>query len=148
MMGVWLLLIAILCVAFFGLKYYKRSSYLEWLQEKVRATEQDAEHVESTRSLLKEILRLNSASSDFFKDLIHLYNTLPREMYLTDLTLSKDRLLDMRGRSDKMTSVFDFVNQLKSRPTFQEVETRQLTKRIADNKEVVDFEIHCRLSTG
>ncbi len=147
-MGVLILLIVLAGIGFFGWKYYLQQSYSDWLDQNIHATDPDAQQVESTRLLIKEIVRLNSFTSGFFEDLLHIIGALPREMYLTELNLGKERTVDMRGRSDKMTSVFDFVNQLKSRPTFLEVETKQLTKRIVQNKEVVDFEIHCRLSAN
>ncbi|MBF0253548.1 MAG: pilus assembly protein PilM [Candidatus Omnitrophica bacterium] len=134
--SIFIILMGIFISAFFG-----KRQYAEWLRERVRTTEAETQAVGRTRSFIKQIMDLNDATADEFRELLYLHRVLPHEIYLTEVALSANRIFTIRGRASEMTQVFSLVNELEQSKLFREVKTQHLTKRIVKDKEFVDFEI-------
>lgn len=143
--GVLALSIFLVVSGIFGAMYYRKIQYLKWLDTKYAATQDTAGQVRAMKKRVKDVLEMHDTSLRIFDEIIHVHRVIPKEIYLTEVNISKDDRFQMQGRAESMTSVFDFVNSVKSSALFKDVETKRINKRIVDNKEVVDFEIDSRL---
>ncbi|MBI4432252.1 MAG: pilus assembly protein PilM [Candidatus Omnitrophica bacterium] len=146
--GILALSIFLVVSGIFATKVYRKTQYLKWLENRVASTQDTANQVESMKKRIKDGLALHDAGMRFFDEIIHVHRILPKEIYLTEISVARDERLQIQGRAETMTSVFDFVNNLKSNALFREVETKRINKRMVDNKEIVDFEIESRLADG
>ena len=144
--GILALSILLMATSLFIQNYYRQQTYVKWLEGKLSATRDPSEEVTSARRAIQQVIGLHEANLLFLEALVRLHEVVPKEIYFTELNLTKDHRFQIQGRAESMTSVFDFVNTLKSLSLFQGIETKRLTKRISDNKEVVDFEIDSVLS--
>ncbi len=139
--GILSLSIFLIVLASFAAKFYQKQSYLKMLEEKARGTSQPAELVAKKKQRINEILKIHDSSIRFFDEFLHVVRAVPDDIYITEMNLTKENHFLLQGRSSSMTSVFNFVNELKANKEFKNVESKRLTKRIVENKEVVDFEI-------
>lgn len=144
--GVLSLSIFLVVIAIFVSRYYDKLAYLQWLKQQAAVTAPSALEVQQNRSHVREILTIHYGNARLFDVFGHLAHIMPHEIYLTDLNLNKEDELLIQGRSDSMTGALELVNQLKADKNFQDVEAKRLTKRIVDNKEIVDFEISSHLA--
>ena len=72
--------------------------------------------------------------------------TLP-EIKWVSLTYTAGEALVLKGTSDKLPKVYEFVAALERLPDFEEVEARRVARRTVDDRDVTDFEIRCSLAT-
>jgi Tfp pilus assembly protein PilN len=128
---------------------YFKKQYLEQLQREVRRTQEGAGEVESLRKkikILKEAARLQNSSLEI---LSVLHKTLPSEIYLKAVTFQEGSQVTLKGVSQRMSAVFEYVAILEKLPNFRQVKTRHVTKSgDKGGNEEADFEITCPLRRG
>lgn len=125
--------------------FYAQQKALRNLQTQMTAVEGESVVVQERRQRIKDIINLSEDSDHLFNELAQIYRVAPKEIYITELSVNEERRLVIQGRSDSMTGIFDFVNALKANSLFHDLDTQRMTKRIINNKEVVDFQIDAKL---
>jgi len=71
----------------------------------------------------------------------------PPEIRWSALTYARGETLVLRGTSEKLPKVYEFVASLSATPLFAEVTARRVAKRTVEDRDVSDFEISCTLTT-
>ena len=71
----------------------------------------------------------------------------PSEIYLHGITFQEDSHVILKGVSQKMSTVFEFLSILEKQPNFHHVKTKNVTKSGSRGKKrVINFEITCPLT--
>lgn len=78
--------------------------------------------------------------------LYEIHRVISPEIHLASLSFHGQNSLSVIGVSNMMSEVFKFNSQLEESEYFQNVQIKYTTKRIADNKELTEFELLCSLA--
>ena len=114
MTGILSLSLFLVAISFFAQNYYRKQAYLKWLEDKLSVTQKSSEEVTSARRAIQEVIGLHESNLRLLEALVRLHEMVPKGIYFTEINLTKDNRFQIQGRAESMTSVFDFVNSLKS----------------------------------
>ena len=64
---------------------------------------------------------------------------LPQEMYLSEISLTDDGHVSIKGTSKLMSTVFSFVTELENSPRFKNVTSDYTKSRKENDQDVSDF---------
>ena len=59
------------------------------------------------------------------------------------LTYTQNEQVVLKGASEALPKIYEFVASLDSLPLFGQVEAKRVAKRKSDERDVTDFEISC-----
>ncbi|NQU74320.1 MAG: pilus assembly protein PilM [Candidatus Omnitrophica bacterium] len=93
-------------------------------------------------ALIREHLNMKGSSVDVIREV---YKIVPQAVSVSVLDFELGRSLTIRGVSSDLSSVFKFSSNLGKSDYFEECQIKYAQKRIVKTKEVVDFELSCRL---
>jgi Tfp pilus assembly PilM family ATPase len=125
----------------------KEQRYYTALRGLYEQTEARALHVEQALielGLVRERLRLRGHLLEAVDTLTQLS---PSEIRWTSLTFNPVEGTVLKGTSDALPTIYEFVDSLSNAPVFGRVEARRVIKRSVEGKEVSDFEIACQPPT-
>ena len=129
-------------VSLLALMYiHNKNDYLAQIKGKVSLIQKDSDEVDKMRQSLNLIRERLSASGDSLVMLNELYRVLPKEVYLTGLSIERKKQITIRGRASAMSDVFRFVTALENSPSFQNVKNNYATAKKENEVEFTDFEI-------
>jgi len=142
-------LIGFIFVAGLGIsleKIYAKSQYLNWLNVQSHKTQIESREVGTTLAkvnIIKDYLNTEDSALDI---LYEVHRLVPAQIYLTSTIFDrKNRKFSLRGTSNTMSEVFDFVKILEDSDCFENVKTKYTTKRKLEGKELTDFELICQI---
>jgi len=135
------------CGIFFSKIYFKGV-----LLDKLKS-----EYVEKRRAVI--ILDRTAQKTRIIKDYINsrmvglnvlneLYHLVPNEIYLQSILLEENGTINIRGVSESMSRVFNFVSSLEDSLVFKGVKTKSTTAKKDRGKDVAAFEIAFRLESA
>jgi Tfp pilus assembly PilM family ATPase len=129
---------------FFG-RLYNKERYLAQLENRLSDIHDKAamlqDMVQET-ALIKDRMSTKGFALEF---LYEIHRAVLPEMHLSAVIFDgKDNLI-LRGDSDVMTEIFNFVNNLEESEYFNNVQARNTTQRKEKDRELVSFEILCPL---
>jgi Tfp pilus assembly PilM family ATPase len=137
-----LLLGFIMIVSLIGLeKIYKKSTYLGELKKQYSEIHKDSTSVERLVSKMKLAADINSGQGflDIFREINEI---VPNNITLTAIQYNdKEKSVTLRGLSEEMSAVFQFLTTLESAPHLEQVKTRNVAKRKVADKDMADFEM-------
>jgi len=148
MAGVLILVLLLFTTVMFFSKIYFRSDYLTSLQ---------SEYAEKHRAVvaLDSVAQKNRVLKDFVNSrmvtlevLRTLYQLIPEEIYLENISVEDDGTINIRGVSESMSRVFNFVTALEESDLFKNVKTKSTTAKKDRGKDAAAFEIGFRLSSA
>ena len=79
---------------------------------------------------------------------LSLKSVIPDEAYLVNLVFKKDKSVDIRGVAISHSGVSQVVVNLENSPFFENIKRKFSRANRIGGKELVEFEIHCLLTTG
>lgn len=142
-----LVLIMMISMIFFE-KLYKKSSSLSGLEKQYQVIARDADEVERMVAKMKLVQEISTRSS-FLDALYEINEVIPRNITLTGMQFNhKDKAVAIKGVSEEMSAVFQFLSTLEATPEFEQVKTRNVTKKKVDNKDMAEFEMTATISQG
>ena len=137
--AIFVIVILVLTVSVFLAKIYFRKQYLKEITSSFVSKQKEAADLdvisEQTR-MVKDFRQKRKAAG---RVLDEFQNILPVDMYLSEITLTKDEHVSIKGTSKLMSSVFSFVTQLENSPCFKTVVSDYTKSRKENEKEVSDF---------
>lgn len=144
-----LVMTVVLLVSFylFGEIYFK-SLVVGKLDEVNASTFEEARYLEriSTKSrAVRNLLEGRGKGLYVFNKIVELFG---EEIYLREFTYDLEGNLAIKGTSDSMSRVFDFVKILEESTYFESVKTNETQSRREGKKEVADFDITGKLKEG
>jgi len=77
-----------------------------------------------------------------------LYQLIPQEIYLENVLIDEDGTITIRGVSESMSRVFNFVTALEESDLFKGVKTKSTTAKKDRGKDAAAFEIGFRLESA
>jgi Tfp pilus assembly protein PilN len=89
---------------------------------------------------LKKVFALNF--------IYEIHSVVSPEIYLTAINYDGGGEIILRGVSNAMSQVFEFLNALEKSKYFQDVKTKFVTTRNVNGKDLTEFEIVCPLEAG
>lgn len=126
---------------------YFKKQYLEQLDGEISRTQQAASGVEALRKKLQIISaaeRLENSSLDI---LSVLHRTTPPEVSIRAIAFDEKSHVVLKGVTQKMSTVFEFVSTLEHLPNFHQVKAKHATRSGSkDGSDEIEFEITCPLT--
>ncbi|MDP8213349.1 MAG: pilus assembly protein PilM [Candidatus Zapsychrus exili] len=142
----FVVLILIACVL--GLKIYFQNSFLNKIKDELRANRQEVMALEQ-RSLETRIIKSYLASRMIGLDVVNeLYLNVPNEMYLTNISMNEDGVINIQGISDIASLVFNLGTTLKESELFKSADIKSMTAKKDRNKDTHAFEIELKLESA
>ena len=145
LMGIFFMLILVAISGVFLGRMYNKEHYLGQL--KLRLSQ-----IQSKTKVLNNMIRVMETIKDriYTRGLVlnliyEVHLAISPEMHLVSMSFDGKETLILRGESNVMSEVFNFVTKLEESGYFQNVKAKYATKRMVENREVTDFEISCPL---
>ncbi len=129
-------------------RFYKKTSYLNNLKKMYISIKGESEGIERTVAKMKiaqEQMSANGSFLDVFRDI---QIVLPPTISLTSFEYqAKDKTVVIRGISEEMSTIFQFLSTLEATPYLEFVKTRNVSKRKVEEKELAEFEMIANIET-
>ncbi len=146
--GIFIFILVILFCSIFFIKLYFKSASLNNIKKANEPKRKEAQ-------LLEEVTARTGLVKDYFKRrlgslnvLNELFNLIPEEIYLENVTLESDGKIIIQGISESMSQVFTLVGVLEDSALFKGVKTTSTTAKKERGKDVAAFEITFRLESA
>src|SRR5438094_9596005 len=126
---------------------YFKKQYLEQLDGEIARTQQAASDVEALKKRLKIIREAERRENSSLEILSVLHRSTPPEISLKSIAFDEDSHVVLKGVTQKMSTVFEFVSTLEKLPNFHQVKAKHATRSGSkDGSEEIEFEITCPLA--
>ncbi|MCM8800548.1 MAG: pilus assembly protein PilM [Candidatus Omnitrophica bacterium] len=145
-----ILSLAVFVLIFFILitKIYFKGAYLSKLNLRYQQLEDEAKKLQGDFAKISLIRNYLANRGYSLEVLMEIYNLLPLELQLDDLRFDLQGRFNLKGTSEKMSSVYSFVDAMEKSRYFKAVKLKYTTKRKEGSKDLTDFEISCLLEKG
>jgi Tfp pilus assembly PilM family ATPase/Tfp pilus assembly protein PilN len=124
-----------------------KKQYLQQLDREIERTQQaagDVDVVKRRLKIIKQIERLENSSLDI---LSVLHRTTPPQIHLKAIAFDEGGQLVLKGATQKMSTVFEFVSMLEKLSNFHDVKAKHATRSAGkEGVDEVEFEITCPLA--
>src|SRR5439155_7627167 len=100
---------------------YFKKQYLEQLDGEIARTQQTANDVEALKKRLKIIREAERRENSSLEILSVLHRSTPPEISLKSIAFDEDSHVVLKGVTQKMSTVFEFVSTLEKLPNFHQV---------------------------
>lgn len=126
---------------------YFKKQYLEQLEGEISRTQQAANDVEALKKRLKIIREAERRENSSLEILSVLHRSTPPEIYLKAIAFEEQSHVVLKGMTQKMSTVFEFVSTLEKLPNFRQVKAKHATRSGSkDGSDEIEFEITCPLA--
>lgn len=139
-----MILLAIVC-AFLVSHLYFQSSRAEQLKNRYEPIRKEAQVIEEAYSHIQAVKQHLASRGQSIETLTELYDVVPSDLYLTDIRFEAGGKFTVKGTSYTKPSIFSLVDKLEDSDLFRNVQTKYITGRTEDKREVSDFEIQAAL---
>lgn len=146
-MGILIVSILTALTALVSQHVYFKKQYLEQLDAEISRTQQAASDVEALKKRLRIIREAERPENSSLEILAVLHKNTPPEIYLKAIAFEEGSHVVLKGVSQKMSTVFEFVSTLEKLPNFHQVKAKHATRSGSkEGSDEIDFEINCPLS--
>jgi Tfp pilus assembly protein PilN len=126
---------------------YVKKQYLDQLDQEIARTQQVATEVEAVKKRLKVIREIERLENSSLEILSVLHRSTPPQIHLKAVAFEEGTQVVLKGATQNMSTVFEFVSTLEKLPNFHQVKARHATRGAGkDGVDEVDFEIVCPLA--
>lgn len=139
------MVIAALLLGVFISKVYLQKSYISALDKNFAAKNQEAERLMAISEQTALIRQFEGKKGVALGALTQLETSLPKEMYLNELSVDAEGKVAMKGTSELMSRVFSFVTEFENNPAFKNVKNDYAKSRKVDGKDMTDFGLSANL---
>jgi|GEM_PF-4308133 len=137
--GVFVLIMFGLVVSTFLVKIYFRSGYLREMTANFEIKQREARELDALSEQTRQVREFTSKKRFGIRVLDELETLLPKEMYLSEIALTDDGKIQIKGTSELMSTVFSFVTEMENNPHFKTVTSDYTRSRKEGDKDVCDF---------
>lgn len=135
-----LICLCLVC-AIFASQIYFRKAQANLLARRFAPMRQEAITLEETYARVTTIRNQLAQRGKAIESLSELYQLLPTEVYLRDVKFDDGDTISLKGTSISRPPIFTLVGQLEDSPAFYHVQTKFVSGRTEEGKELSDFEI-------
>jgi len=126
---------------------YFKKQYLEQLDGEIARTQPAADDVDALKKKLKMIRAAERIENSSLEVLSVLHRSTPPEIYLKSIAFEEQSHVVLKGMTQKMSAVFEFVSTLEKLPNFRQVKAKNATRSGSkDGSDEIEFEITCPLA--
>jgi Tfp pilus assembly protein PilN len=126
---------------------YFKKQYLEQLDGEIARTQPAANDVDALKKKLKMIRAAERIENSSLEVLSVLHRSTPPEIYLKSIAFEEQSHVVLKGMTQKMSTVFEFVSTLEKLPNFRQVKAKNATRSASkDGSDEIEFEITCPLA--
>lgn len=143
--GMLSMVIAVLFLGVFVSKVYLKTAYMQALDKNFAAKNQEAERLMALSEQNRLIREFEARKGSSLRALTQLETSLPREMYLNELSVDAEGKVALKGTSELMSRVFSFVTEFENNPAFKNVKNDYAKSRKVDGKDMTDFGLSANL---
>lgn len=144
-MGIFLVFILIAASGIFLGRMYNKERYSGQLKNQLRQIQAKTQKLNNMMGVIEKARARIRTRSTSLNLIYEAHRLISPEIHLVSLSFNGKDSLVLRGTSNVMSEVFDFVNRLEESEYFQNVKTKYATKHKVEDKELTDFEIFCPL---
>lgn len=126
-----------------GLSLQFKQSYLEQLHAKIASLQQETSKVEKMRHDINMVRQRLDAKHSLVTLISEIVKLTPSDIFYTDLQISEQGALSLKGQAPAMSAIFLFVKKLEDSPVFMNVQAVRTTTRREGDTESCEFEITC-----
>lgn len=145
MAGIVFVVLFFIIMGIFLSKIYFRKSYLAEIHKNFELRQKEADELVGISEDSRAIRDFEAKKGTALTVLNELQTILPAEMYLSEMSLSPENKLSIKGTSDLMSAVFAFVTQFENHPLFKSVNPDYTKSRKENDRDVSDFGISAEL---
>lgn len=131
-----------------ALRFYQKAAALKNIKISIKKISPVTKKLEAKFKRLELMQSHMDASKKPLVFLYELHRVIPQNVLLNYLSFDRKGIIILQGTTSAMSDVFNFVNKLEKSSKFKDVETNYVSKRQLKDRETVDFQITCRLSSG
>lgn len=139
------MVVAVLLLATFGAKVYFKTAYGRALDRNFAEKNKEAERLMTMVEQNRVIADFEAKKGSTLKALTQLEESLPREMYLNELSVDPEGKVAMKGTSELMSRVFSFVTEFENNPAFKNVKNDYAKSRKVEGRDMTDFGLSANL---
>lgn len=137
--AILILIILGFIVSVFLAKIYFRNHYLGEISKNFELKQKEADELDVISEETRVVKQFRQRRTVAAKVLDEFQNALPPDMYLSEISMTADSHVSIKGTSRLMSTVFSFVTQLENNPRFKTVTSDYTKSRKENDKEVSDF---------
>lgn len=137
--AMFVIAIVALIASVFLAKIYFRNNYLKELNKSFEVKQKEAEELDAVSEETRVVKDFRQKRGIAIKVLDEFEKLLPEDMYLSEISLTDDGHVTIKGTSNLMSNVFSFVTQLENSPRFKNVTSDYTKSRKENNVDVSDF---------
>lgn len=143
--AIFILAILGLMAGIFSTKIYFRGSYLKDITKNFEVKQKEAQDLDVISEKTRVVREFIQKKGLALKVLAEIQKLLPPDMYLSEISMTEDGHVSLKGSSSLMSGVFSFVTQLENSPVFKGVTSDYTKSRKENDKEVSDFGLSASL---
>lgn len=146
--GIFSMILLLLVCGIFFVKIYFQSVCLEKLKREYAIKQflvVQLDKISHRTRIIKDFLSTRMISLDVVENL---YQLIPEEMYLQNIFMDEQGVVNIQGISASMSTVFDVVKALEDSDLFKSVKTRSTTAKKDRGKDAAAFDIVFKLESA
>lgn len=146
--AVLMLIILITVACGLGLRAYFKNSYLNKMESQYQGIRSEVDvlkRLSNQTRIVQTHLKNSMVSLDVINEL---YRKIPREIYLTNISMDEKGNISLQGISDVASIVFNLGTALKDSEHFKSVDIKSTTAKKDRGKDVSAFEITLKLASA
>ena len=146
LMGMLLVFILVAVSGVFLGRMYNKERYMGQLKQRLVEIQNKTKELNSMVRGIETIKDRVYTRGESLNLIYEVHKVIPPGIHLVSMSFDGKENLTLRGESNEMSEVFDFVTKLEESDYFQNVKSKYATKRKVEDKEMTDFEISCPLA--
>ncbi|MFH1691531.1 MAG: PilN domain-containing protein [Candidatus Omnitrophota bacterium] len=135
-------LILVICGIYLE-KMANRQSYLDLLKDNYRKISTQTESLNEKLERLKKIKSKLDIDATVINYVYEISRLIPSEIVLKNFDFEKDEKVLIKGRAREMSDVFKFITILEESPYLKDIQSRYMTRKKIQGKDVNEFELIC-----
>ncbi len=120
---------------------YSKAVRLQQLTARYEPIKKEAKSLEDTYARVRAIKTYLATRGKALEVLTEISSLISSDLYLADLKFETGKKVNLKGSAYGKPSIFTLVDEMGNSELFKSVETKYITGRTEDGKEISDFEI-------
>ncbi len=133
-------LLGLLCVYLISTLYFQKERIAQ-LSHRYDPIKKEAKELEEAYAHVQAVKNHLQNRGKSIEVLAELHSMMPPETYLSAIQYSGDGKLSIQGTSFSKSPIFLLVDEMERSVLFRNVQTKHITGRVEEGKELADFEI-------
>ncbi|MBI4430411.1 MAG: PilN domain-containing protein [Candidatus Omnitrophica bacterium] len=133
-------LFAMLCAYFLSYVLFQKVRVDE-LKKRYEPIRNEASILEEAYARVRAVKYHQESVGRSIETVAVLSDAMPGDTYVTNVRLDDDGKFTVRGMSSYKASIFTLVDNLESSELFRNVQTKYITGKVEEDKEIADFEL-------